>query len=119
MCWRCVPCLLLSARFCWVHSEFRVSKDNASLKQRVSKKRPPIPGTGEGTLRCLSFPVGILGCHHPPTGPAEPIAPPCGSSAAFAHRRLVLRDVSHFHMLASALGEACLIGLDPVRFDQS
>src|SRR5262245_15947118 len=32
----------------------------------------------------------------------------------FRHRRLVLGDVSHFDMPASALGEACPIGLDPV-----
>src|SRR5215471_4681829 len=37
-----------------------------------------------------------------------------GSADVFRHRRLVLGDVSHFDMLASALGEACPIGFDPV-----
>jgi len=37
-----------------------------------------------------------------------------GSSAVFCHRCLVLGDVSHFDVLASALGEACPISLDPV-----
>src|SRR5262249_44679168 len=34
-------------------------------------------------------------------------------------RRLVLGDVSHLDMLASALGEACLISLDPVPFHEA
>ena len=37
-----------------------------------------------------------------------------GSADVFCHRRLVLGDVSHFDMLASALGEACPISFDPV-----
>src|SRR5262249_27260538 len=40
--------------------------------------------------------------------------PPLGSRAVFRPRRLVRADVSHFDVLASALGEACPISLDPV-----
>jgi hypothetical protein len=63
MCWRSAPCSRLSALFCWVHSEFRVSKDNASLKQRVLKKS----ATNSGHRRGHS-PVFVF-CQHRMTSP--------------------------------------------------
>src|SRR5262249_24145976 len=39
-----------------------------------------------------------------------------GSPGGLSHRRLVLRNISHFDMFASALGEAGPISLDPMRF---
>src|SRR5262249_11748310 len=41
-----------------------------------------------------------------------------GSPDGLSHHRLVLRDISHFDQFASALGEPCAIGLDPMRFHQ-
>src|SRR5215831_7594591 len=43
-----------------------------------------------------------------------PMVTSLGSSAVFCHRCLVLGDVSHFDVLASALGEACPISFEPV-----
>ncbi len=47
-----------------------------------------------------------------------PIVTSLGSPDVSCHRRLVLRDISHFDMFASALGEARPIGLDPVPFHE-
>src|SRR5215471_2133802 len=48
-----------------------------------------------------------------------PIVTSLGSPDVFSHRCLVLGDVSHFDMRASALGDACPISLDPVPVHES